>query len=146
MKCCPSNLLSGSTPLPPLLCVNKYTVYTYHTVRGGGVWGSGPKTDKHLPQVPLHVNFLDDDILHCMSLIFLRCTYFQSTSCIQFNQIPYLSNPQILLTTQRSSLNIYSISAWYWSNICILCTVYRYYYILNYVTVNVQVTLLAFSE
>ncbi len=35
--------------LPPLPCVNKYTVYTY-TVCKGGEWGSGPQTDKQLPQ------------------------------------------------------------------------------------------------
>ncbi len=31
VNCCPSNVLCGSTltPLPPLLCVNKYTVFTY---------------------------------------------------------------------------------------------------------------------
>ncbi len=46
----------------PLPCVNKYTVYTY-TVGGEGIWGSGPQTDKHLPQSPLAGHFfLDDDI------------------------------------------------------------------------------------
>jgi hypothetical protein len=67
-NCCPSNLLSGSTlPLPPLPSpvpyLNKYIVHTY-TVCKGRVWGSGPQTDKHLPQSPLQVNYLDDDILH----------------------------------------------------------------------------------
>jgi hypothetical protein len=39
VNCCPSNLLSGSTlPPSPLLCVNKYTVYTY-TVRKEGGYG-----------------------------------------------------------------------------------------------------------
>jgi hypothetical protein len=33
----------------------------------GGVWGSGPQTDKHLPQSPFRGQFfLDDDILHCL--------------------------------------------------------------------------------
>jgi hypothetical protein len=31
--------------------VNKYTVYTYTVCKGGGVWGSGPHTDKHLKQI-----------------------------------------------------------------------------------------------
>ncbi len=31
---CPSNLLSGK--LPPLSCVNKYTVYTYTVCKMGG--------------------------------------------------------------------------------------------------------------
>ncbi len=37
-------------PLPP--CVIKYTLYTDTVCKGGGVWGSGPQTDKHLPQSP----------------------------------------------------------------------------------------------
>jgi hypothetical protein len=37
----------NSPPPPP--CVNRYTVYTYTVCKGGG-WGSGPQTDKHLPQ------------------------------------------------------------------------------------------------
>ncbi len=41
---------------PPLLCVNKYTAYTY-TMCKGGVWGSGPQTDKHLPQSPFTGQF-----------------------------------------------------------------------------------------
>ncbi len=65
VNCCPSILLSVSTP-PPLPCVNKLTVYTYTVCNGGGGCGSGPQTDKHLPQSPLKVNFLDDDILLCL--------------------------------------------------------------------------------
>jgi hypothetical protein len=31
----------------PIACVNKYTVYTYTVCKGGGgVWRSGPRTDK----------------------------------------------------------------------------------------------------
>ncbi len=49
---CPSNLLSGSiSPLP------QYTVHIQYTVCGGEVWGSGPQTDKHLPQSPLTSQF-----------------------------------------------------------------------------------------
>jgi hypothetical protein len=61
---------------PPLPCVNKYAVYTYTVCKeGGGVWSTGPQTDKHLPQSPFSGQiFLDDDIfaLLSMSLIFLR--------------------------------------------------------------------------
>jgi hypothetical protein len=46
--------------------VNKYTVYTYTVCEGGGVWGSGPQTDKHLPQSPFTGQLLDDDIFHCL--------------------------------------------------------------------------------
>jgi hypothetical protein len=35
---------------------------------GGGVWGSGPQTDKPCCKVPIQVIFLDDDILHCLYL------------------------------------------------------------------------------
>ncbi len=41
-----------NSPPSPLPCVNKNTVYTY-TVCEGGIWGSGPQTDKkNLPQSP----------------------------------------------------------------------------------------------
>jgi hypothetical protein len=67
VNCCPSNLLSGSTlPHLPLPCVKKYPVYTYTVCKGGGVLGSGPQTDKHLPRSPLTGQILDDDILHCL--------------------------------------------------------------------------------
>ncbi len=41
LPCCPSPLLSGSTPPPPSPCVNKYTLYTVciQCVRGGGAMG-----------------------------------------------------------------------------------------------------------
>jgi hypothetical protein len=51
---------------------------------GGGVWGSGPRTDKHLPQSPFTGQsiFLDDDILHCL-LLFIRFPCNKpSTYCI----------------------------------------------------------------
>jgi hypothetical protein len=68
VNCCPSNLLSGSTlPPSPLPYVNKYTVCR-QCVRGGGVWGSGPQTDKHLLQSPITGRFF---LLPSMSLIFL---------------------------------------------------------------------------
>ncbi len=43
-----------------LSSVNKYTVYTYTVCKGGGgeVWGSGPQTDKHLPQSPFTDRFI----------------------------------------------------------------------------------------
>ncbi len=46
----PLQFLSASNP-PPLPCVNKYTV-RYSVQGGGGIWGLGPQTDKHLPQSP----------------------------------------------------------------------------------------------
>ncbi len=55
VNCCPPNLLSDLS-LPPSLY--KYVCCTQiQFVRGRGVWGSGPQTDKHLPQSPLKVNF-----------------------------------------------------------------------------------------
>ncbi len=43
------SLVQLSAPLP-LPCVNKYTIFTYTVCKGRG--GSGPQTDKHLPQSP----------------------------------------------------------------------------------------------
>ncbi len=43
---------------------------------GGGVRGSGPQTDKQLPQSPFTGNFLDDDILHCLLLVL---SFYDST-------------------------------------------------------------------
>ncbi len=55
----PSPLLSGSTlPPSPLPCVHiYYTIYTYTQCVRGGVWGSGPQIDKHLPQSPFTKQF-----------------------------------------------------------------------------------------
>jgi hypothetical protein len=51
-----------------------------------GVWGSGPQTDKHLPQRVFTGNFLDDDILHCLLSLVLSFyafpTYFGSVSLL----------------------------------------------------------------
>jgi hypothetical protein len=46
-----SGMLAFFTQLPPLLYANKY-VYMYTVCKGeeGGIWCSGPQTDKHLPQ------------------------------------------------------------------------------------------------
>jgi hypothetical protein len=53
--------------IPLFLCELVYCIHVSYTVcKGGGVWGSGPQTDKHLRKVPLQVIFLDDDILHCL--------------------------------------------------------------------------------
>ncbi len=49
------SLWFNSPPPSPLPCLNT-TVYTYTVCKGRGVWGSGPQTDKHLPQ-SLQVNF-----------------------------------------------------------------------------------------
>ncbi len=45
----------------------------------GWVWGSGPQTDKHLPEVP--VNFLDDDILRC--LLWVLSFYAYTCPCVR---------------------------------------------------------------
>jgi hypothetical protein len=51
LPCCPSPLLSGSTPPPlPYLVWISILKTSIQCVRG--VWGSGPQTDKHLPQNP----------------------------------------------------------------------------------------------
>jgi hypothetical protein len=63
-------------PLPPLPRVNKCTVYMQQCVRRGEVRGSGPQTDKHLPQSPFtgRRHF----VLPYMSLIFLLFSMTQS--------------------------------------------------------------------
>ncbi len=72
VNCCPFNLIFYST-LPPLPCV-KYTVYTYTVCKGGEYGGSGPQTDKHLPESPFTGQFFIwwHYALSSMSLIFLR--------------------------------------------------------------------------
>jgi hypothetical protein len=46
-----------------------YILYTrIQCVRGG--WGSGPQTDKHLPQSPFTGLFSDDDSLHCLLRVY----------------------------------------------------------------------------
>ena len=63
-----------NSPPHPLPYVNKYTVYTHAVCNGGGgVWGSGPQTDKHLPQSLFTDNFFE-----------------MTTFCIAFYE-PYLS-------------------------------------------------------
>ncbi len=47
------------------LCVNKYTVYTY-TVCKGGYGVLGLRQINTCRKLPLKVNFLDDDIMHCL--------------------------------------------------------------------------------
>jgi hypothetical protein len=53
------------------LCVNKYATYTY--VRGGGYGVLDLRQINTLSKVPLHVNFLDDDILHCLLWVLASC-------------------------------------------------------------------------
>ncbi len=71
-----TNLLSGWTipPTPPI-CVNKYTlyctVYTYICSVCGGGGGSGPQTNKHLPQSPFRGKFF---IFQCHVLSFYGVT------------------------------------------------------------------------
>jgi hypothetical protein len=57
-------------PLPPLPCVNKYTVYKYTVCKGGGLWrhrrGGGPQTDKTTAAKSLYRSIvLANDIWHC---------------------------------------------------------------------------------
>ncbi len=66
--------LCSTLPPPPLPCVNMYTVYTYTVWKGGGIWGSGPQTDKYLLQSPY------DDILHC--LLWALSVYGRNSVCI----------------------------------------------------------------
>jgi hypothetical protein len=51
-----------NSPLPsPLLCVNKYTLYTYTVCKGGGEYGVlGLRQINTSCKIPLQVNFLDD--------------------------------------------------------------------------------------
>jgi hypothetical protein len=52
-------LTFGSTPpFPVWICV------LYTMCKEGGIWGSGPQTDKHLPQSPFTGLF--SDLLHCL--------------------------------------------------------------------------------
>ncbi len=51
-----SFFLSGSTLPPPFpVCIS--ILYSIQCVKGKRVWGSGPQTDKHLPQIPLTGQF-----------------------------------------------------------------------------------------
>jgi hypothetical protein len=86
VNCCSSNLLSASTSPPPpflmwIIILFVRILYTVTKGRGGGVWGSGPQTDKHLPQSPFTGHFFR--WRHCalpsMSLIFLRGTASQNS-------------------------------------------------------------------
>jgi hypothetical protein len=52
VNCFPSNLLSGSTSPPPLPVCPVWISILQCEKWGGGVLGSGPQTDKHLPQSP----------------------------------------------------------------------------------------------
>ncbi len=78
VNCCPSDLLSDSTlPTPSPFSVLISILYTrIQCVRG--VWGSGPKTDKHLPQTPFKGKFFRWRYfaLPSMSLMFPRLWHF----------------------------------------------------------------------
>ncbi len=54
------------SPPPSLPYVNKYTVYTYSVCSGGGYGVLGLRQINICREVPLLVNFLDDNILHCL--------------------------------------------------------------------------------
>ncbi len=78
VKCCPSNLLSGSPlPLSTLPCVNKYTVYTYAVCKGWGGGGYGVLGLRQKNTLYRSI-VLDDNILPCllksMTLSDLACT------------------------------------------------------------------------
>jgi hypothetical protein len=74
--------------------------------KGGGVWDSGPQTDKHLPQVPLQVNFLDDDILHCLLWV------------LSFYAVQYTHSKYIVYPIQPNSIFVqpsdftHNVAAW----------------------------------
>jgi hypothetical protein len=81
----PSNLLSGATP--PLLCVNKYR----YCLPGGGLWGSGPQTDKHLPQSP----FTDKFYMLTICIAFDE-SYFSTFNMLRFFVMPYVHVYELL--------------------------------------------------
>ncbi len=82
VKCCPSNLLSGSTlfPSPPSLCEKVYCLHLY-SVKGGGVNGFWASDRKPLPQSPFTGQFfrLQHYALPSISLIFLlhKCMHIR---------------------------------------------------------------------
>jgi hypothetical protein len=73
----------NSPPPPsPRPCVNTYSVNTYTVCKGGG-WGSGPQTDKHLPQSPFSGHFIRWHFaLPSMSLIVLCSMVSNRLQCI----------------------------------------------------------------
>jgi hypothetical protein len=85
VNCCPSSLFYGSTlpPPSPLPCANKYSVNTYTVCKGRG-WGSGPQTDKHLPQSPFTGHFIRRRhfALPSMSLIVLCSMVSNRLQCM----------------------------------------------------------------
>ncbi len=63
--------LISSLPLLPLPGVNKYTVSTFTVYRGRGYGVMGLRQINTCREVPLQLNFLDDDILHRLHESFL---------------------------------------------------------------------------
>jgi hypothetical protein len=90
---CPSNPLPSCLALPPLSCVNKYSVYTY-TVCKGGVWGHrrGGGRWNTCRKVSLQIIFLRlrHLALYSISLIFLRCAVYCSSIHIKIRSIFYI--------------------------------------------------------
>ncbi len=71
VNCLPSLLLSGSIP-PPSLCEYWISKHLLYCVRGRGVRGSGPRQiNTAAESLYVLVNFLDDDILHCLFVLSL---------------------------------------------------------------------------
>ncbi len=66
-------------PPPPSMCEQIYCLHVYCIkCVGGGGCGSGPQTDKQLPQRTLYRSiFLADDILHCLPWVL----YFYESTC-----------------------------------------------------------------
>jgi hypothetical protein len=77
----PISLVQLSPP-PHLPCVNKCTVYTYRVYKGGGVLGSGPQADKHLPQSPFTGQFL-----MVITFCIVRILFFLR-SLVSFTPVP----------------------------------------------------------
>jgi hypothetical protein len=100
--------LSFNSP-PTLPCVNNYIVYTYTVCKGGGVWGSGPQTDKHLPQSPFTGYFFRHFVFPSLSLIFLRCTCKRNECSIvlRWNISLFKKSREIFYKPKKRRKNVY---------------------------------------
>jgi hypothetical protein len=82
-------------PPPPLIpCLNKYTLYTY-TVCKGGHRVLGLRQINTCRKVHLHVNFFDDDILHCLPRVLSFYVVYLTEnrlSRLQANEYKYFRN------------------------------------------------------
>ncbi len=80
VHCCPLTFsLVQLFSLPPFPVWISILFTRKQYVRGGG-WGSGPQTDKHLPQNP----FTDYEILHCLLWVF---SFYGSDPSAEKNEV-----------------------------------------------------------